>query len=69
MSVVAQALGLVIPSDNALRPVCAIVSMLMGCDNPVQFRSVAKEARAAWSAQGSRRRAPPESIHGGFALP
>ena len=42
MSVVAQALGLVIQSDNALRPVYAIVSMLMGYDNPVQFRSVVK---------------------------
>lgn len=70
LSVVAQALGLVTPSDNALRPICAIVCMLMGYAEAVQFRSVVKEARAAWSAQGGRRRARTgATIHGGSALP
>jgi len=69
MSVAAQALGLIAPSDDALRPVCAMVSMLMGYTEPVSFRSVVKEARSAWSATGVRRRALPAGIHGGFALP
>ena len=66
MIVASQACGLTSPSDETLRPICAVVCMLMQYTDPFDFRAVVLEVRDQWSA---KRRGTQRAVRERFAFP